>query len=68
MRRLDLILVARRVAPEPDFANKMRFARATNWKFSFQIMTVPRGLDQHSAIKGLPASGTATLSIWLGRV
>src|SRR5664280_3897574 len=35
----------RRVAPEAYFANKVRFARATNRKFLFDFMAVPRGVE-----------------------
>ena len=38
------ILTSRVFAPEAYFSNKLRFTQATNWKFSFDSIAVPRGV------------------------
>src|SRR5664280_878797 len=50
----------RRVAPEAYFANKVRFARATNRKFLFDFMAVPRVVPQPSDFNNLQCQTSLT--------
>src|ERR1039457_3846383 len=58
--RRPIMTLKPRVAPEAYFANKIRFARATNQKLSFEIMAVPRVVPQHSDFNNLQCQTSLT--------